>query len=170
MPKLNQKTAKAVEQAEAWEAGSGRQLLDEGRYAAQLYKVEERPGRVAPQWSWRFVNVHNEDGELQGRTNLFHSTSLSPKAYGGFKQTFNAFGYTPDSDTDEMLGEWVVLYVVQEIQEQGAKAGQRVNRVTSLSPFDPDDWDFDPESVPTYEERSRGGDTATTGGDDDDSF
>ncbi len=160
MPKLNAKQAKQVASTDAWEAGTGRVLLDEGRYAAQLFKVTERDGREHPLWSWRFVNVHNQDGDLMGRTNLFHSTSLSPKAYGGLKQTFDAFGYTTDSDTDEIIGEWVVLYVRQEIQEQGQNAGQRVNRVASVSPFDPDDWPFDIDSVPEYTEQKRGGSSA----------
>ena len=154
MPKLNPKQAKTVEATEAWETGSGYTLLDEGRYAAQLYTVTERTGRVAPVWNWRFVNVHNEDGEPQGRTNLFHSTSLSPKAAGRLKQVFQAFGYTTDSDTDEITGEWAVLYVAQEIREQGKNAGQRVNVIKSISSFNEDDWDFDPASVPAYKERS----------------
>ena len=163
MPKLNAKQAKQVASTEAWEAGTGRVLLDEGRYAAQLFKVTERDGREHPLWSWRFVNVHNQDGDLMGRTNLFHSTSLSPKAYGGLKQTFDAFGYTTDSDTDEIVGEWAVLYVRQEVQEQGKNAGQRVNVVSGLAPFDPDDWAFDPDEVPEYVERDRSDAGASSG-------
>ena len=174
MPKLNPKQAETVSTTDAWEAGSGRTLLEEGRYAAQLYSVVEREGNVAPVWNWRFVNIHDQEGEPQGRTNLFHSTSLSPKAAGGLRQTFDAFGYTANSDTDEMIGEWVVLYVTKEIQERGKNAGQLINVVKSLSPFVPDEWAFDADAVPEYVERDRGagpgGSRSRDEDDEDDTF
>ena len=155
MPKLPTAQAKKTAKADAWESGGGRQLLDDGRYAGQLFSVVEREGRKAPYWNWRFVNIHDIEGDPQGRVNLFLSTSLSEAAAGGLKQAFDAFGYTTDSDTDEIVGEWAVLYVRQEVQEQGKNAGQRVNVVSGLAPFDPDDWAFDPDEVPEYVERDR---------------
>lgn len=159
MPKLNKSQVKEVAKSEAWNP-NGFKLLPEGRYAGRLQKVEERQGKEYPYWSWWFTQIHDEEGETYGGTQ-FHTTSLSPKAAGGLKATFEAMGYSLDSDTDEMIGEWAVLYVSQEIQAQGAKAGQMVNRVTGLGTFDPGDWEFDPDAVPA--DRVRGVEVAGTG-------
>lgn len=164
MPKLNKKVAQETAQAEAW--GNGPRLLPEGRYAGRLMAVTEsdKPGPSGfHQWSWRFTQLHTPEGENLGG-NQFLNTSLSPKARGGLKQAFDAFGYTTDSDTDEMLGEWAVLYITQEVAQQGAKAGQTVNRVQSIAEFDPDEWDFDPEEVPADKPRSGSGDATGAGG------
>jgi len=142
MPKLNKKQASEVEKAEA---ASGSFLLPEGRYAAQLLKVEEKEGNEYPYWVWQFGNLHNKAGELvPGRQ--WNNTSLSPKSFGFLKATFEAFGYTTDSDTDEMVGEWVTLYLVQEPIAKGPRAGQLRNSVQSVFEFDGDEYDFDPSS------------------------
>jgi len=141
MPKLPSKVAKEVEKAEA--AGSGSYLLPEGRYAAQLVKVEEKDGNEYPYWVWEFTNLHNDEGtKCPGK--MWNNTSLSPRSRGFLKQTFEAFGYTTDSDTEEMIGEWVVLHLVQEPIAKGPKAGQLRNSVSALAEFVPEDWDFEP--------------------------
>jgi hypothetical protein len=160
MPKLDRKTAQKVENSEEW--GTGRTLLPEGRYAVRLMKVEERPGRAAPQWSWWLTKPHDEDGKEYGGV-LFLNTSLSEKALGRLKQVFHAFGYSFDSDTDEMVGEWVGVYVTQEVQQQGQNAGKTRNEIQYTFEFDPDEWDFDPESVPADQDRNS---NADAGGDD----
>ncbi|AOE44382.1 hypothetical protein SEA_GHOBES_30 [Gordonia phage Ghobes] len=143
MPKLTKKVAAQVDKSEA---ASGSYLLPEGRYAAQLKSVVQKDGNEYPYWVWEFENLHDADGNKQaGRQ--WNNTSLSPKSLGFLKATFEAFGYTSDSDTDELVGEWVVLYLVQEPISRGPKAGQLRNQVQSLSEFNPDEWDFDPESV-----------------------
>lgn len=145
MPKLTKQVAKSVDQAEA---ASGSFLLPEGRYAAQLKDVSQKDGKEYPYWVWTFENLHDSEGAKKpGRQ--WNNTSLSPKSLGFLKDTFEAFGYTADSDTDEMIGEWVVLYLVQETVSQGPRAGQLRNSVQSLSEFDPDEWDFDPEEAAT---------------------
>lgn len=144
MPKLPAKVAKEVAAAEA--AGSGSYLLPEGRYAARLAKVDEKSGEQFPYWVWEFQDIHNDEGtKVPGK--MWNNTSLSPKARGFLKATFDAFGYTSDSDTDELIGEWVVLHLVQEPIAKGPKAGQLRNSVTSLAEFVPEDWDFDPEAL-----------------------
>ena len=140
MPKLAAKQAKAVDEAEA---ASGSYLLPEGRYAAQLLEVNEKEGAEHPYWVWAFGNLHDSHGNLvPGR--MWNNTSLSPKSFPFLKATFEAFGYTTDSDTDEMVGEWVVLYLVQEPIGKGPKAGQLRNSVQSLQEFDKNKWDFNP--------------------------
>lgn len=168
MPKLPKKMAQTVEKAEEW--GQGRQLLPEGKYAVRLFKVEERDGQKAPQWSWWLTNAHDPEGtEYPGVQ--FLNTSLSEAAAGRLKQVFHAFGYSADSDTDEMVGEWVGIYVTQEVQKQGQNAGKTRNEIQYLFEFDPDEWDFDPESVPEYEPRGgSGGVSRRATPDDDDSF
>lgn len=146
MPKLKKAMAKQVDKAEA---ASGSYLLDEGRYAARLQKVEERTAQSSGNeyWAWVLGDIHDSEGAKRpGR--LWHNTSLSERALGFLKATFEAFGYTADSDTDEMIGEWVTVYVIQEPIARGPKAGQLTNRVQTLSEFEADEWDFDPEDLP----------------------
>lgn len=155
MPKLDKKQALAVEGSEAMGGGF---LLEPGRYAARLAKVEERPGNEYPYWVWEFDQIHDEKGNRQaGRQ--WNQTSLSPKSAGFLKATFEAFGYSADSDTDEMVGEWVVLHIDQEIQSQGKNVGKPRNVVSRLAEFDPDEWDFDPNAVkpPTASGSADGG-------------
>lgn len=144
MPKLAKNTAKAVEKAEA---AAGSYLLPEGRYAARLNSVTEKPGKVAPYWVWEFVDLHDTEG-VKRPGKQWNNTSLSDKSLGFLKATFEAFGYTSDSDTDEMVGEWVVLTLIQEPIGAGPKAGQLRNAVQSLSEFVPDEWDFDADALP----------------------
>lgn len=144
MPKLTKQTAKAVDKAEA---AGGSYLLPEGRYAARLNSVNEKPGNVAPYWVWEFVDLHDDEG-VKRAGKQWNNTSLSDKSLGFLKSTFEAFGYTADSDTDEMIGEWVVLHLTQEPIGAGPKAGQLRNNVQSLSEFVPGEWDFDPEALP----------------------
>lgn len=146
MPKLSKAAAKQVENAEA---AAGFAPLPEGRYAAQLRSVtekERKDGKKYPYWVWEYHNLHNEDGQAQpGR--MWNNTSLSPDAARYLKATFEAFGYTSDSDTDEIIGEWVVLYIAKTVIASGVKAGQPTNEVRQVLPFEPGDWPFDPESV-----------------------
>lgn len=49
---------------------------------------------------------------------------------------FEAFGYTPDSDTDEMIGERCVIQVGIETQQRGAGAGKERNVVNNVFALD----------------------------------
>ncbi len=125
---------------------SGGFLLEDGRYAARLRSVTEKPGDEFPYWVWEFEAIHDDQGvKHPGRQ--WNNTSLSPKSAGFLKATFEAFGYSVDSDTDEMVGEWVVLYIGHETQTQGKNAGQIRNTIDRLAEFEADEWDFDPDNV-----------------------
>lgn len=152
MPKLDAKNAKAVEAADA----AGSFLMPAGRYAAQLRSVKEEAGDEFPYWVWEFENLHDEDG-VRHPGRQWNNTSLSPKSRGFMKAVFEAFGYEANSDTDEMIGEWVVLYVEQETQQKGKNAGKLRNNVARLAPFDEAEWDFDPEAAASSFAASGGG-------------
>ncbi len=153
MPKLSPKAAKQVESSEA---ASGYVLLDEGRYAAQLKNVTQKEGADHPYWVWEFHNLHDQEGNRHpGR--MWNNTSLSPKASGFLKATFDAFGYTADSDTAEMIGEWVVLYIIKSVIPSGSRAGQESNKVRQVLPFAEADWPIDTAA-------------STAGGDKDDVY
>ena len=139
MPKLPQNVANQVDNAEAV---GGFAPLPEGRYAAQLRSVTAKDGKEYPYWTWEFHRLHNSKGEpVPGR--MWNNTSLSPNSAGFLKATFDAFGYTTDSDTDEMVGEWVVLYIIQDVIASGPKAGQTTNSVRQVLAFNPADWPID---------------------------
>lgn len=144
MPKLKSTVAKKVNAAEA---ATGSYLLPEGRYAARLQEVVQKEGQKAPYWRWEFSDLHDAEGDKKPGKQ-WHNTSLSEAALGFLKATFEAFGYTTDSDTDEMVGEWVVLHLTQEQIPTGARAGEMTNRIQSIHPFDEDDFDFDPTDLP----------------------
>lgn len=147
MPRLDKKQQSVVENAP--ESGF---LMPEGRYAGQLAKVEERNGQKGPYWSWEFTNLHNEEGaKYPGRQ--WFTTSLAPQSAFAVKQAFDAFGYAADSDTDEIVQakEWAVLTVIQQIAQGGKRQGETVNQVARLSPFEADDWPFDPDAVTSAE-------------------
>lgn len=162
MPKLDKTQVKNVD-----EASTGSYLIPEGRYAARLALVTEREGNEFPNWSWEFEAIHDVDGDTKaGRQ--WVNTSLSPKAAWKVKEVFEAFGYTADSDTDEMVGEWAVLTISQEVQNFGKKKGEIVNRVDKVTEFDASMWDFNPDEVVVA---ARKGETAGAGtGAGDDTF
>ena len=147
MPKLKATLAKKVNAAEA---ATGSYLLPEGRYAARLLAVEQREGAKGPYWRWEFGDLHDAEGDKKAGKQ-WHNTSLSEAALGFLKATFEAFGYTTESDTDEMIGEWVVLHLVQEQIPTGKRAGEMTNRIQGLFPFVEDDFDFDPAELPPVE-------------------
>lgn len=159
MPKLDSKTASSVEETEATHGGDFEPLAP-GKYLARLVDVEVRDEKNkydALQWSAEFDNIHTFDesgpGEKQpGRQwlNLTLPTTAKPhSAYtngpekwekyqnmlrGRLAAFFEAFGFTPDSDTDEMTGEWAVITVGVETAQQGSRAGKQVNRVNDIEP------------------------------------
>lgn len=145
MPKLNPTTAKKVAAAEASNGGSF--LLPEGRYAARLLEVESRQGQKGEYWTWLLTDLHDTEG-TRHPGKQWHNTSLSDASFGFLKAVFEAFGYTADSDTEEILGEWVTIHLVQEQIARGQRAGEMTNRVRSLAPFNPEDFAFDAAALP----------------------
>jgi len=144
MAKLKVSDAKAVAAAEAWIGGP--RILPAGKYAGRLQKVVERDDTDYDQWSWWFNQIHDEKGVKYPGVQ-FLQTSLSPKALGGIKAAFDAFNKSTDTDTDDMVGEWAVLYVSVTTQTIGKRVGEKQNRVDSIGKFNKADWKFDTSQV-----------------------
>lgn len=161
MPKLSAKHRKAVKKAEA--VSSEFQPLVPGKYVAELSGVEAKmSGNGNPMWVAEFVEIHNLDGEKQpGRQwyNLNLPTTDEPPAdyekgeekwlqyqrlcEGRLKAFFEAFGYTEDSDTDEMIGDRVVLQIGVRTIQNGARAGEKTNSVNGVAPLDSVNFESD---------------------------
>lgn len=135
MPKLNSKQTRMVEDAAEREFI----LLDPGLYLAALQKVEAKEGKNGPYWEWEFLLTEDENGDgLETNVTLWDNTSLSEKAAWKLKAHFAAFGVPPDTDTDDLLGEWIWVDVGHEVQSQGARAGKLRNTVIALQPVESD--------------------------------
>jgi len=158
MPKLDSKTAKTVGDTEATHGGDF-PLLEPGDYLARLAGVELRePNKYdAAQWSAEFEEIHALDGTRQpGRQwlnlTLPSSNTPHPKYENGadkwekyqnmlrgrLSAFFEAFGYSADSDTDEMLGEWAKIHIKQGTIQSGPKLGEKRNEIDDINPV-PDD-------------------------------
>lgn len=163
MPKLDSKTANAVSETEAVHGGDF-SPLEPGEYLARLVEVEVRDEKNkygALQWSAEFDSLHSFDAEgviekQPGRQwlNLTLPTTAKPHpAYEGgpdkwekyqnmlrgrLAAFFEAFGYTADSDTEEMHGEWAVLVIGTETAQRGKNEGKLVNRVNDIKPVPED--------------------------------
>jgi hypothetical protein len=154
MPKLAAKDRKKVEKSTA--VGGGFEPLKPGKYVASLKEVEAKTsGNGNPMWVAEFEEIHSLDGDKQpGRQwyqMMLPTTVDAPDDYakgqdkweqyqdlcsGRIKAFFEAFGYTPDSDTDEMIGEKAVLQIGVRTIQNGARAGEQTNEVRGVFPLD----------------------------------
>lgn len=125
MPKLAKDKAKKVAENE----GSGFEALPEAIYPVRLTGVTVGEGDKGPYWTWE-LEVDG-DPDYDGRK-LWCTTSLSDAADWKLKEVFEAFGYTTDSDTDEMIGEKCKASVSQRVITKGARAGQTGNNVDTM--------------------------------------
>lgn len=154
MPKLAAREAKAVEKAQ--EVNGGFEPFPPGKYTAELSEVEVKTSsNDNPYWNCVFTDIEDMDGEtMPGRQWLVlmlpqepdkdlvegspeHKKALTAQrlSRGRIKSFFSAFGLTPDSDTDEAIGERLCLRIGVETIKQGAKKGERTNRVNATLPL-----------------------------------
>ena len=159
MAKLSVKDRKKVAKAEA--TGGGFKPITAGKYVAELSQVEVKVSANGnPMWVAEFTDIHDLDGEqVPGRQwyNLnLPTTDTPPDGYkparggdpkekwaqyqelcaGRIKQFFEVFGFTEDSDTDEMIGERAVLQIGIRTIQNGPKTGEQTNTVNGLQPLD----------------------------------
>jgi hypothetical protein len=147
MPKLPASISKGVADATTMEYT----LIEPGRYFAVLSNVEVKEGKYGPQWSAEFDTITDAKGaKSSGRQwynlNLPNDGHMPPAYLNGedkwlkfqdvnrskMKQFFEAFGYTSDSDTDEMIGETVSMDIEIRTIQSGARTGERVNSVKGV--------------------------------------
>jgi hypothetical protein len=62
------------------------------------------------------------------------------------KEFFGAFGYTTNSDTDEMLGDSCIVVIGQQTQQMGKNKGKIVNTVDGVEPLSSVGMDEDDDS------------------------
>lgn len=171
MPKLAKKHQKAAAAADI--PGGGFTLLEPGKYIARLSKVEAKTSQAGnPVWNAEFDEITGLDGEsYPGRQwlNLNLPIDTMPDTYrpdddeatrvkkwdsyqalsaGRLHGFFEAFGFTVDSDTDEMIGEKALLTIGIGTIQRGPKAGDETNQVNHIEPLgdvDASDDDDDDE-------------------------
>lgn len=136
MPKLGSSLADKVEEAE----GGNFEAIPEGIYHAVLEgEVEAAEGSKGPYWKWTFKVT---DEGFSGRK-IWVNTSLAENALWKLKEIFEAFGVPTDTDTEDLIGKPVKLYLVQRIIEQGNRKGDMGNDVKQVLPFE----DVDPAAA-----------------------
>lgn len=171
MPKLDKKMAKAASEAEEVQDGfeplpAGKYIAELG--AVEDRKAQSTG---ADMWGVEMIELHDLEGNVQpGRqfTNLVlpGDDKKVPDDYKGpakglkkgqtleeawkarndflrskLKQFFEAFGYTTDSDTDEMIGERCVISLSVETIGAGKRKGQLGNQITGFYPLDSVDYE-----------------------------
>ena len=169
MPKLAANAAKAVGAAEAVHGGGEFEPHPPGKYLARLTDVsvrDELNKYDAPQWSAEFqdlVSLETQEA-VPGRqwleltiptgSKVHPSYTNGPEKWakyqemvqGRLKAFFEAFGYTVDSDTDEMLNEYAILTLGITTVQQGVNEGKKRNRVTDIEAV-PEDFDWEAHGV-----------------------
>lgn len=164
MPKLAAKDRKKVEKAEA--VSGEFKPMPPGKYVGTLSEVEVKNSAAGnPMWVAEFTDIQDLDGDGQpGRLwyNLnLPTTDTPPDNYtpkgkkskeeswaqyqalcsGRLKSFFEAFGYSVDSDTDEMIGEQCVLQVGVRTIQNGPRTGESTNSVNGVAALDTVDFD-----------------------------
>lgn len=170
MPKLSAGASKLVDATEArHETGSGGDFAPHpaGRYLAKLSDVSARDnlnkhGMVM--WNAEFQNLISLETEtpVPGRQWLQLTLPADPKkgvpatyvngpekwekyqamVLGQLHAFFESFGYTSDSDTDELLGEWAIIELAIVTAQAGKNEGKQVNEIAGIYPV-PEDLDLE---------------------------
>lgn len=157
MPRLAKGLVKQVQDAEA--VTGGFELIKPGKYPAKLKAVESKTsGTGKPGWNWEFGDIHDLEGnKVPGRQwvwtmlpgakapkegvdnydELYKKWETSERLSAGrIKAMFEAFGYSEDSDTDEMLGEKCVLQIGIQTIKAGPRKGEEQNYVVKVIAWD----------------------------------
>lgn len=156
MPKLSAAAAKAIAKADAIHESGTFEPLAPGKYLARLQDVSIRENTDKygqTMWAAEFDNLHAiEDHEpapghqwmnltIPSGPNKVHPNytgtpekweTYQNMAMGRLKAFFESFGYTVDSNTDEMLGEYAVITVRQRTIQSGPREGQITNEVSGI--------------------------------------
>lgn len=152
MPRLNAALRQMTENAQERSFGP----IPAGKYVARLTAVEAKQSQSGnPYWNATYQDLEALDGRKQPGSQWLvlnlpddgpvpenyrpASSNKSPAeawrarqeiAASRLKSWFHAHGFTVDSDTEEMIGSYAMITVVQETIQRGQRAGQVGNRVT----------------------------------------
>lgn len=135
MPRLNDDVANQVEEAES--TGG---LMEAGIYEMELVSVKDskdgKPleGPAGPYWVWDFQVP--EDAERYKNWHQWVNTSLSEKAAFKLKEIFAAFGVSPNTDTDDLIGMRVRVDVGTRTIQSGPRIGEEANTVKAVYPLE----------------------------------
>lgn len=140
MPKLN--PAKAAEVRKAGEEGSKFTLLPVGLYVVKLMDVESKTSSKGdPMWVWTYETVRFLDGEPKNdKGEVINVSGKEIRYYTVIKETtlwdldrvFAAYGVEPDADTDDLIGDEIVVMVEQEPITKGKSKGKMGNSISDL--------------------------------------
>lgn len=134
MPKLN--AAKAAEVKKAGEEGSKFVLLPEGLYRVKLTDVEStESAKGKPMWVWKFETVAFLGGETDSSNKgkeLWYRTVIQDNTLWDLDRVFAAFDAEPDTDTDDLCGDEIVVMVEQELITGGKSKGKMGNSITDF--------------------------------------
>jgi hypothetical protein len=159
-PKLNKDQAESVNEAEA-ASGGDFDPVPNGMYVCQLTGVEvkmPKPKKDAstgknvdgdPYWAWEFTIP---DGHPYAKRKFWNNTSTGEASKGFMKATFDAFGVSADTDTDTLIGEYVVLSIGTRIIKGGSRDGQPGNTVREVLAYSEDADEASDESGPAGED------------------
>ncbi len=163
MPKLPAKVSQSVAKSE--QVSGGFENLTPGKYLTRLFEVAPEEHKNYPDhvstWVCSFNEIHDLTGKkFPGRQFLRLNVIMNNKmpanypksqdkwdtfvrmANGQMKAFFENMGYTPDSDTDEMIGEPAMLDIGIRTIQSGARMGEKVNDVRGVVPI-PDTVEVD---------------------------
>lgn len=141
MPKLPTERVEGAEKQDSSEP----KPLKPGRYVVELTEVEEgetgvnskNPG--TDKWVWKIRVAREFHPELKGgrfQSSFFEHVPLTENMDWKIKQLYTAFGYTPDSDTDEIIEDpdaYAVAYVKTGKDQSGADRSE-VSRYVAFDP------------------------------------
>ncbi len=150
MPKLDKGYADEVDQEEAGDF----KPLKPGKYVYRLVEVEEgetgpnsqNPG--TPKWVWKLAvdkDFHPELRKGRWQTTLQEHVPLTNNMKWKTKQLFTGFGYTADSDTDEIIEDEDARIVAQVKTGKDVQSGDDRTQAVRYIAFDSSKWERHPE-------------------------
>lgn len=154
MPQLNSTKAAEVRRAGEENARFGG-AMPEGKYRVKLTEVTAGQSKSSgnPMWTWQFEVVEfldkhtlDVDGETKAEREkaqdeysqalaereIRYYTTISDKTLWDLDRVFAAFEAEPDTDTDDLIGDNIVVYIGQEIIGAGKRKGQMGNVINDF--------------------------------------
>lgn len=150
MPKLPKDRAEGAQNQESGDF----KPLKPGKYVLRLTEVEEgvtgekskNPG--TDKWVWKLTvdkDYHPELRKGRWQTAFSEHVPLTENMDWKMKQLFEGFGYTTDSETDEIIEDETARIVGFVKNGKDIVTGDPRSEVSRYIPFDPAKFNFAPE-------------------------